>query len=238
MDNTRILTSLAEKVFVKEGVTLRALLPEEQKYTFKQSRQIAVQTGFIGYSKFEWLNVGSTLYSVLWNSEPETKVITDDFYHEYGELVDCLRQEGNFLHSVSNMQEFCNVFADEISFYDKRNFGVRIDTKERTYLIRFTPKSPQNNVFCFCYLKDWLDGHIEKAKRGIRFFNADYVTMFTATDGDDVVITTKDGEIMERQCRYIDDYHLQIGCNIYHICEFADINERCGNQLKPKRVAS
>ena len=31
-----------------------------------------------------------------------------------------------------------------------------------------------------------------------------------------------------RTCRYIDDYHVEIGSNLYHICEFAEHMEYGG----------
>ena len=38
---------------------------------------------------------------------------------------------------------------------------------------------------------------------------------------------------MERECRYIDDYHTKIGLNIYHICEFAELCEKNGHTVEP-----
>ena len=40
---------------------------------------------------------------------------------------------------------------------------------------------------------------------------------------------------MERTCRYIDDYHLEVGSNLYHICEFAERMEQNGNTVIPLR---
>ena len=42
-----------------------------------------------------------------------------------------------------------------------------------------------------------------------------------------------DGKTMERTCRYIDDYHLEVGTNLYHICEFAELCERNGHTVEP-----
>ena len=38
---------------------------------------------------------------------------------------------------------------------------------------------------------------------------------------------------MVRTCRHIDDYHLEIGNGLYHICEFAEYMERCGSKVTP-----
>ncbi|MFR6298053.1 MAG: hypothetical protein ACLUML_02320 [Acutalibacteraceae bacterium] len=48
-------------------------------------------------------------------------------------------------------------------------------------------------------------------------------------------ITLSDGEQLDRTCRYIDDYHLEVGSNLYHICEFAERMEQNGNTVIPLR---
>ena len=39
-----------------------------------------------------------------------------------------------------------------------------------------------------------------------------------------------------RTCRYIDDYHVEIGDNLYHICEFAERMEQNGHTYEPVRT--
>lgn len=48
-----------------------------------------------------------------------------------------------------------------------------------------------------------------------------------------ISIKLGDGKTMERTCRYIDDYHLEVGTNLYHICEFAELCERNGHTVEP-----
>lgn len=81
----------------------------------------------------------------------------------------------------------------------------------------------------------WLDRHMEKASRGIRFITPDYKEKFKIPDGDKIRITLSDGEQLDRTCRYIDDYHLEVGSNLYHICEFAERMEQNGNTVIPLR---
>lgn len=51
--------------------------------------------------------------------------------------------------------------------------------------------------------------------------------------GEKISIKLGDGKTMERTCRYIDDYHLEVGTNLYHICEFAELCERNGHTVEP-----
>ena len=68
-----------------------------------------------------------------------------------------------------------------------------------------------------------------KDERVIRFIDSEYHTLFTIKDGESIVITRFDGEKMVFPCKYIDDCHVCIGNSAYHICEFAEMQERNGN---------
>ena len=66
-------------------------------------------------------------------------------------------------------------------------------------------------------------------KKQIRFIDSQYNELFKIDDGNSIRIKFSDGETVIRKCRYIDDYHTEIGSNVYHICEFAERMEQCGN---------
>ena len=73
----------------------------------------------------------------------------------------------------------------------------------------------------------------DKDQRVIRFIDSEYHTLFTIKDGESIVITRFDGEKMVFPCKYIDDCHVCIGNSAYHICEFAEMQERSGNTYVP-----
>ena len=73
-----------------------------------------------------------------------------------------------------------------------------------------------------------------KDERMIRFIDSEYHTLFTIKDGESIVITRFDGEKMVFPCKYIDDCHVCIGNSAYHICEFAEMQERNGNIYVPR----
>ena len=74
----------------------------------------------------------------------------------------------------------------------------------------------------------------DKDKREIRFIDSEYHTLFTIKDGESIVITRFDGEKLILPCTYIDDCHVCIGNSAYHICEFAEMQERNGNIYVPR----
>lgn len=67
----------------------------------------------------------------------------------------------------------------------------------------------------------------------IRFITSSYKTMFELPDGGSIRITRQDGESFERECKRIDDYHTEIGVNVFHICEFAELCERNNWTVEP-----
>ena len=138
---------------------------------------------------------------------------TDEFKAEFDDVINGLR-DGDVLSGRKSMSSYCYSTPDS-SFNDDRNhYGIRLDTEKYSYLMRF------NN-------------HLKNAERGIRFIDPHYQEQFRIADGEKISIKLGDGKTMERTCRYIDDYHLEVGTNLYHICEFAELCERNGHTVEP-----
>lgn len=78
------------------------------------------------------------------------------------------------------------------------------------------------------------DKHIQKAEQGIRFIDPQYKELFRIPDGGKVIVTTSWGEKREYPCRFIDEYHTEVGSNLYHICEFAERMQKNGATYEPK----
>jgi hypothetical protein len=60
-----------------------------------------------------------------------------------------------------------------------------------------------------------------------------YREQFRIPDGGEIAVINAAGEQDEFVCRYIDDYHVEVGSNIFHICEFAEFLERGGSTCTP-----
>ena len=218
---------------------IRDMTPQERLYTYKQSQQIRSQTGSIGHLRGFFDNSGGTLEHT-W--EPHrSDLITDDFRTEFDQVFKALRADeeyGSLLKSPGSMTRYS--YKHPESMFDARGntFGVRANTKNYTYMLRLNPDKGDYNVYCYCYKRDWLDMHMAKAERGIRFITPDYDEKFRIPDGDEIRVTSSDGEVHDYECRYIDDYHLEVGAtshNLYHIAEFAERMERLGNTVIPLR---
>lgn len=212
------------------------LEPDERNYTFSQSQQISMQTGLIGYLRADFGSNGLGFYS-SWN-DFRKDLKTDEFKKEFDDVINHYRfTEGMFLASRSELSKFCYAHPESSYANDRNHYGVRIDTDKYAYLMRLNPTRGEYNLYCYCYQKEWLNKHLEKARNGIRFIDSSYKEMFRISDGDKIKITLRDGSSMERTCRYIDDYHLEVGSSLYHICEFAERMEQSGNQIEPVEKA-
>lgn len=175
-------------------------------------------------------------YSTLsgWAPDGGIKKVTDgavDFTRrpnrQEEEYVSC----GSILKSRSALSAFCSAHP-ECGFAGNytQEFGIRVNTPDYAYLLRLNPTKGDYNIYCYCYRRDWLDHHLQQAQKGIRFITPNYQTLFTLADGDQVRILNAQGGCEDKTVRYVDDYHAEIGMNLFHICEFAERMEQAGSK--------
>ena len=216
---------------------IRPVTLPERSYTYSQSQQISMQTGFIGYLRADMDSNGEGFFS-SWN-DFRKDLKTQAFKDEFDEVINGFRDEGYFLHNRAALSKYCNSHPEasfgKDSLGNEREYGVRVNTDQYAYLMRLNPHKGEYNLYCYCYVREWLDRHLKQAERGIRFITPHYEEKFRIPDGDKIRITSSWGEKNDRTCRYIDEYHLEVGNNPYHICELAELMERNGATITPLR---
>ncbi len=216
-------------------LTFQAATPAERLYTASQSMQIEGQTGYIGCFQTGMSEDGKGAFP-KWSSGREG-LNTEEFQQELAGVMDALihdEQYGGFLKDSDALRDFCQTHP-ESGFNNGFAFGFRADTAQYSYLIQLNPYKDEENLSLYCYRRDWLDSHMKQAEKGIRFITPHYEEKFRIADGDMVRIRCPDGRELDRVCRYIDDCHVEIGSELYHICQFAEIMERNGNSVIPLR---
>lgn len=70
-------------------------------------------------------------------------------------------------------------------------------------------------------------------EHSIRFIDSRYNEKFRIPDGGVIQVTYPERRFSQR-CSYIDDYHMQAGHSVYHICQFAEMLERGGGSCRPE----
>lgn len=212
---------------------IRPLTEAEQKYTYTQSVQIQGQTGCIGHLRGDFDRDGNGFFTSWDDHRKDLK--TDEFKAEFDDVINALRsEEYGLLQNRSAMREYAAQYP-ESSFEGNycTEYGFRAETEKHAFLIRCNPMQGDYNFYCYCYVKEWLDGHIKSAEKGIRFIDSSYNELFHIADGEKITITDAMGEKSERTCRYIDEYHTEIGSHLFHICQFAELMERNGSTYAP-----
>ena len=212
---------------------MRALTEKEDKYTFSNSMQISMQCGLIGHLRADMDSDGNGFFSSWEDYRKELK--SDEFKDEFDKVINSLREEGDILYNRKSLAKYCYSSPQAKMNNEQDYYGVRVDTEKYAYLCRLNPNKGEYNLYCYCYIKDWLDKHIRSAEKGIRFITPEYKEKFRISDGEKIRITFSDGEVKDRVCRYIDDSHVEVGDDLYHICEFAERMEQCGATFIPLR---
>ena len=92
----------------------RAMIEAEDKYTFRQSTQISMQTGLIGHLRADMDTDGNGFFSSWFDFREELK--TDEFKAEFDDVINSLREEGDILHNRRALAKYCYC----ISLYDGR----------------------------------------------------------------------------------------------------------------------
>lgn len=211
---------------------LKPLTKAEQLYAYKQSQQIAGQTGYYGYlhGDFDKSDTFNNVFEYYGGA-----VVREHFDEERNSVIDFL--EDDIYSSLRKMRDYCYSHKEAtIKGNFGEEYGFRIDAGNQTLIIRFNPfPEGDYNCYIFAYDKHLLDRHIKKASKGINFIHSDYTPMFNLEDGDNIMIKYSDGETKTQECRFIDEYHTQIGNNIYHICQYAELIEKNGTTIIPMR---
>lgn len=213
-------------------LTLRPITQAEQAYCYSQSQQISGQTGLIGHLRADFGSNGTGFFSSFFDFRKDLK--SEDFKAEFNEVINALREDqrfGGILAGRTAMSKYCHKHPGS-SIEPDYNYGFRADTAHYSYMLRVTPKRGEYNLYCYCYLRQWLESHMNRAEKGIRFITPHYQEKFRIADGDRVRLVMESGENREMTCRYIDDYHMEVtgqtGSTVYHICEFAEVWEQNG----------
>ena len=221
-------------------MTMRPLRAEERKYTYAQSQQLMMQTGAIGYLRGDFDSSGAGFHTTRFDEVGSRN--TEEFKAEIHPVIDALRFDekyGGVLAGRSAMQKYGR--SQPGSAFEGNyttEYGFRIDTGKFAYLLRCIPVKGDYNFYCWCFEAKWLDRHMKQAEKGIRFIDPHYKELYRIPDGDPIRIQYQDGTHSDRTCRYIDEYHVEVGSgwnSLLHICQFAEMMERNGSTVIPLR---
>lgn len=215
-------------------MTFRTATKAEQMYCYTQSMQIMAQCGCIGHLRVDMGSSGHEFYS-RWDDH-FGKLKDDGFKEEFDQVIQTLRTDENYgsvLQDRAAMNRFCWSHVDAQMENLSCEFAFRADTEKYAYLFRLNTKRGEYNLYCYCYVKEWLNEHMRQAERGIRFIDSQYRDLFHLEDGGRIRIHYSSGAYRDRVCRYVDPTHLEVGDNLYHICELAECVEGSGVRLEP-----
>ena len=219
---------------------IKIMTPAERSYCYTGSQQLDKQTGCIGHLRGDMDRSGNGFFTSWEDHCGELK--TQAFKDEFDDFINALRFDERYdgiFKNRSSLSRYCyehkeSVFAEDFI----PQYGFRVDTPEYAYLLRLNPMQGDYNLYIYCYRREMLDQHMEKAARGICFLDTSGKERFRIPDGDSIRVTRPDGSHSDHTCRYIDENRAEIGYgvdNLYHMAQFAEWMARNGNTYVPLR---
>lgn len=118
----------------------RAMIEAEDKYTFRQSTQISMQTGLIGHLRADMDTDGNGFFSSWFDFREELK--TDEFKAEFDDVINSLREEGDILHNRRALAKYCYCTPQSRMQEEPGYYGVRVDTEKYDTALQLTGFDP------------------------------------------------------------------------------------------------
>ena len=118
----------------------------------------------------------------------------------------------------------------------QRGFDSYADMRRQGYRLPSERNEDLSDVYCYCYRKDMLDAHMRQAERGISFLDEHCEERFRLPDGGRMRVTYANDDRQDFVCRYVDDYHFEMGTGsdtCCHINQFAEKMAQCGCLVEP-----
>lgn len=147
-------------------MTIRAMTPEERNYCYSQSQQISMQTGLIGHLRGDMGSNGKGFFSTFFDFRADLK--TEDFKGAFDNVINALRFDENYggvLKDRSALAAYCRRTPESSFGGDGREYGFRVDTEQYSYMLRLNPNRGEYNLYCYCYVRQWLDRHLHHAEK-------------------------------------------------------------------------
>ena len=158
------------------NLNIREMLPNERDYAYTQSYQLMSQSGCITLMRGDFGNNGKTFYP---DYEDQIKPYrTEEFAAEFDSVIKEFYKVG-ILADRDSMLEYCCARPDGRFMGNfSREYGYRVDTEKYTYLLRCIPAPGDNNFYCYAYVSDLLNAHMERRRKGFALSTA-IITTFS-----------------------------------------------------------
>ena len=213
-------------------IHIRKITDSERRFAYSQSPQLDIRTGCIGVLHGYLRSADIELFQE-WDKHLRIPN-TIHFQNIFDQAMQTFMTDEQFtttLESLSFQSDITKI-ADKSLLY-----GVRIDVGKYTFLLRVSTDKIMHNLHCYCYYRRSLDRHMQKADRGIRFITPNDQELFRLDDGDSIRILLQNHYYVDKPCRYVYNEHVEVGCQLYHLAEFADQMADLSRKVIPYRRA-
>ena len=143
-------------------LSIRPIKPEEIPFSYKQSQNVNIESGCIGFLRGDFDTSGKGFYTT-W--EDKVKFLkTDEFKREFDDVINSLRfGYGELLKDRSSLSAYCHNNPDGVieGNYTKE-YGFRVDTDEHSYILRCNPTKGDYNFYVYAYDRETFEKHLNE----------------------------------------------------------------------------
>lgn len=201
---------------------------EEQLFCRPLSPILGGMTGCVGSLRYNFSMEGPVFVNEEGGLCDQLK--EEGFEELQKQVVKCLKGTaslGKPLENRESLETFCAYFPEAKM---EEGYVFRMDFGPYTYMVKMDPTPGVYNLYAPCYLRKFLEEHLEKAAYGFSFPCTPFCEGFTLQDGDKLQEVDNDGRKTIYTFRFLDDNHLELQSpfesKIYHIEEYLEKLER------------
>ena len=126
-------------------------LPEEQRFLTYSDSEKDRETGCIGHLRGDFDN-GKAFFTTWFDHQENLN--KEPFKSEFDKVINWLREEGNPLHSFSDMRIYCQTLGYKGDMKtDRKSYAYGVETEGYRYCFRMIPEHGDYNFYCYCYDK-------------------------------------------------------------------------------------
>lgn len=218
-----------------QDIKVIPLTEAERNYVYSHIPVLDEKTGRIGHLRGDFGSNGKSFFTGWFNHDVDLN--TGDFRKSLDYVIDELRSNKHgLLKNLDAMEKYVAAVPESRWMgYCYPLYGFRVDYGQYTFLFRCNTCKGDYNFYCYCYIKERLSSHMEKAAKGITFYDEEGNEIFHIPNCGRIILhmTNPERPKCEVDCQFIDYDRVHINGETYDMRHFHETMKSRGWEYEP-----